>query len=59
MAIISWRLSDHNVLSEGERWIGEGPPGSPKEAALKNYLARFGEHWVGTRASKARHRKYA
>lgn len=41
-------LSDHNVLSEGERWMdmsrGRGA-GTP----LVNYLKRFGDDWVETR----------
>ncbi|MBL8798142.1 MAG: hypothetical protein JNM56_29870 [Planctomycetia bacterium] len=42
-------LSDHNVLSDGDRWLDVGPAGGPKEAALKKYLARFGAHWVERR----------
>ncbi len=41
-------LSDHNVLSEGERWI-DAPDDAPRGRALKKYLARFGEHWVERR----------
>jgi len=43
-------LSDHNVLSEGERWM---PYAQIQKRGgndvLKKYLARFGEHWVETR----------
>jgi hypothetical protein len=46
-------LSDHNVLSEGDRWIDEGPAGSPKEAALKKYLVRFGERWTERRKQES------
>jgi len=43
-------LSDHNVLSEGERWI---PYRTIRQragdAVLDKYLERFGPHWVETR----------
>lgn len=41
-------LSDHNVLSDQERWI---PIAKNKggEQALEKYLARFGEKWVERR----------
>lgn len=47
-------LSDHNVLSEGERWMswtriqkrGYG-------AALEKYTERFGDDWVETRGDQA------
>jgi hypothetical protein len=43
-------LSDHNILSEGQRWV----PLRELERrsigiALEKYLERFGEHWVETR----------
>lgn len=45
-------LSDHNLLSEGDRWIKRaeverrsGP------TALPRYVARFGSDWVETRAA--------
>ncbi len=41
-------LSDHNVLSEGERWVNWSDKGSRPEA-LKKYRARFGRHWVEER----------
>lgn len=41
-------LSDHNVLSEGERWVDVAPD-SPREQALKKYQGRFGERWVERR----------
>lgn len=43
-------LSDHNILSRGEKWVGEEL--GPKRGAidgLKRYLARFGDDWVETR----------
>ena len=43
-------LSDHNILSRGEKWIGEDL--GPKRGAidgLKRYRARFGDDWVETR----------
>ena len=38
-------ISDHNVLSQGERWINvaESAGGT---AAFEHYLARFGAEWV-------------
>ncbi len=43
-------LSDHNVLSEGERWI-DADAAAKKGAigGLDRYLARFGDKWVKTR----------
>jgi hypothetical protein len=38
-------LTDHNVLSEGERWVDAGP----RQVALEKYRARFGSHWVEQR----------
>ena len=41
-------LSDHNVLSEGERWFDlSGARG--RGTALVNYIGRFGDDWVKTR----------
>lgn len=41
-------LSDHNVLSQGEKWFDlSGSRG--KGAVLEKYLARFGDAWVQTR----------
>jgi hypothetical protein len=44
-------LTDHNVLSEGERWmdVTEKPA---RVLALKKYLARFGASWVEQRTVK-------
>src|SRR5712692_2517661 len=42
-------LSDHNILSDGERWIDITPGKGTRELALKNYAARFGEAWVERR----------
>lgn len=43
-------LSDHNILSRGEKWIGE-EVASKRGAidSLKRYQARFGQDWVETR----------
>src|SRR5262245_11570266 len=41
-------LSDHNMLSEGERWIDAGNSG----VAMKKYKARFGDAWVEERTVK-------
>lgn len=43
-------LSDHNILSDGVRWIDAAKP--EKNGALKKYLARFGEGWVERREEK-------
>jgi hypothetical protein len=39
-------LSDHNILSEGERWLNVT---ADREEPLRKYLARFGEGWVERR----------
>jgi hypothetical protein len=39
-------LSDHNILSEGEKWIDVGDQRLP---ALQKYRARFGDSWVERR----------
>lgn len=43
-------LSDHNILSRGEKWVGEelGPKRGSIDG-LKRYRARFGDDWVETR----------
>ncbi len=47
-------LSDHNVLSEGERWMAWSAVEKRGHAeALEKYLARFGRHWVETRGDRA------
>lgn len=46
-------LTDHNVLSEGERWI-DVTETMTKNQALKKYRARFGDSWVETRTVKAK-----
>src|SRR5271166_6234603 len=40
-------LSDHNVLSDGERWLDVT---KARELALEKYKARFGGRWVERRA---------
>src|SRR5262245_15290492 len=43
-------LTDHNVLSEGERWINVDPSTTPRRReAFRKYLARFGDRWVERR----------
>ncbi|WP_164102752.1 CehA/McbA family metallohydrolase domain-containing protein [Candidatus Laterigemmans baculatus] len=43
-------LSDHNVLSQGMRWMKVGQIESRGGGeALPKYRARFGDHWVETR----------
>jgi hypothetical protein len=39
-------LSDHNVLSEGDRWLNVT---SDREDIVKKYLDRFGDGWVEQR----------
>lgn len=47
-------LSDHNVLSEGERWMKWADIEKRKHPeALEKYLARFGEQWVETRGDRS------
>lgn len=41
-------LSDHNILSQGQRWM---PVTDARRAAFDKYLARFGDEWVETRAN--------
>jgi predicted metal-dependent phosphoesterase TrpH len=41
-------LSDHNVLSDGERWLTWSDKGT-RPQALARYRARFGSHWVESR----------
>ncbi|MBC8351798.1 MAG: hypothetical protein H8E66_07400 [Planctomycetes bacterium] len=43
-------LSDHNILSRSEKWVGEelGPKRGAIEG-LKRYRARFGDDWVEMR----------
>jgi len=42
-------LSDHNVLSEGERWIDATNATKVRDKAMEKYLARFGPNWVERR----------
>jgi hypothetical protein len=43
-------LSDHNTLSQGQRWIGIGTVNQrSRESAFPAYLERFGHSWVQTR----------
>ncbi|MBI2480437.1 MAG: hypothetical protein HYV60_17965, partial [Planctomycetia bacterium] len=44
-------LSDHNILSRSEKWVGEDQ--AQKRGAidaLKRYRARFGDEWIETRS---------
>jgi predicted metal-dependent phosphoesterase TrpH len=43
-------LSDHNVLSEGERWLNVT---EAREESLEKYRARFGDAWVEQRKKSA------
>jgi hypothetical protein len=47
-------LSDHNVLSQGVKWIKAADLAKHKAPqALDKYLARFGRDWVETRGDRA------
>ena len=47
-------LSDHNILSEGDRWIDTMRNNSGTQA-FDAYVDRFGEAWVETRMDSAGH----
>lgn len=48
-------LSDHNILSRGEKWMSvkevEKRRRVPKHSTLEKYLAAFGEEWVDLRGA--------
>ena len=46
-------LSDHNVLSEGERWI-DAETAEEQQGACQKYRARFGDAWVEERQDKGK-----
>jgi len=47
-------LSDHNVLSQGQKWMPVKEVASRSKAdAFGRYLRRFGPEWVETRGSEA------
>jgi predicted metal-dependent phosphoesterase TrpH len=45
-------MTDHNVLSDGERWLDIDLSKPARKEALEKYVARFGPTWVETRAQK-------
>src|SRR5262245_9714293 len=45
-------MTDHNRLSDGERWVDAEPKSKAGGVARKKYLARFGESWVERRQEK-------
>ena len=47
-------LSDHNILSEGQKWIDPATSRGGMEA-LKKYRDRFGSGWVEERELEGRH----
>jgi hypothetical protein len=47
-------LSDHNVLSEGQRWIDIKTAKTDRNVALKKYLDRFGPAWVERRMKETK-----
>ncbi|MFO0802758.1 MAG: hypothetical protein U0791_06490 [Gemmataceae bacterium] len=46
-------LTDHNLLSEGDKWVS-ADANATRTRALKKYAARFGERWVETREKKGK-----
>ncbi len=45
-------LSDHNILSEGQRWMDfREVVDRGGDTVLPKYLGRFGDHWVETRGT--------
>ncbi len=45
-------LSDHNILSKGEKWVGtDSPAKRDNDGALARYRERFGDTWVKTRVT--------
>lgn len=47
-------LSDHNTLSQGERWMAARDINKRNAVeAIDKYIARFGDDWVETRGSSA------
>jgi hypothetical protein len=47
-------MTDHNRLSDGERWVDAEPKSKAGGAAMKKYLARFGDAWVERREEKGK-----
>ena len=48
-------LSDHNLLSRGQKWINDTLPSDRGAiAGVERYLARFGDQWVETREEDGR-----
>lgn len=43
-------LSDHNILSDGERWMDITSGKGTRELAVKKYVERFGSAWVERRS---------
>ncbi len=50
-------LSDHNVLSEGERWVAvsEAPRSRIKPAQLEQLREQFGDDWLTLREREGGH----
>lgn len=46
-------MTDHNVLSEGERWI-DAEASKTRQKAMDKYRARFGDDWVERRDLKGK-----
>jgi hypothetical protein len=44
-------LSDHNVLSEGFKWVDLVTPKTNRLEAVQKYVARFGQSWVERRTT--------
>lgn len=45
-------LSDHNILSQGEKWMKLSAIEKRSKEAFPKYLKRFGHEWVETRGSR-------
>lgn len=50
-------LSDHNILSDGDKWVDAGADASVRAQAVQKYGARFGKSWVETRVGKDKNDK--
>jgi hypothetical protein len=46
-------LSDHNILSQGQKWVDASPQGK-NALALAKYQARFGDPWIEKRTDHGR-----
>ncbi|HVK09980.1 MAG TPA: hypothetical protein VM597_14520 [Gemmataceae bacterium] len=47
-------LTDHNVLSDGDKWADVVTAKADREEAVRKYAARFGPEWVERRDAKGK-----